>query len=86
MTARLNTLPSMSNDVDRQCNCDVGDNQWRRDAGILTNKRALPLKEFVLDVGNNVNASAFLTLGHLHCVNKKHGSCVFAFMHECPHV
>ncbi|KAI0236638.1 hypothetical protein LSAT2_012815 [Lamellibrachia satsuma] len=70
--------------VDRQCNCDVGDNQWRRDAGILTNKRALPLKEFVLDVGNNVNASAFLTLGHLHCINKKHdfNECQMGF-HDC---
>ena len=67
----------MSNCVTRRCNCDVGDNQWRTDAGILTNKGALPLKEFVFDVGSRVNASALLTLGSIYCVNKKHGMCMF---------
>lgn len=56
------------------CNCDMNDDTWREDTGLLTNKLHLPVKQLKFgDSGtarNNVNERGYHTLGKFKCYGK----------------
>ena len=57
---------SCANTIDR-CNCDMNDNVWREDSGLLTDKTTLPVKQlFFGDVGGS-DDKGYRTLGKLKC-------------------
>lgn len=49
------------------CNCDAGDNVWRRDAGLLLNKNSLPVKKVKFSDINGSSKLAKFRLGSLIC-------------------
>ena len=48
------------------CNCDLEDNTWREDSGLLTNKSHLPVKQLWFEDVNYGN-QGYHTLGKLKC-------------------
>lgn len=51
------------------CNCDIGDMQWRNDKGFLTDKDALPVTmvQFSIDQQKGTTQRSTFTLGQLEC-------------------
>eukprot|EP00795_Rhopilema_esculentum_P001530 gene1530-15976_t len=51
------------------CNCDVGDRQWRNDEGYLTDKDSLPVTmvQFSIDQQKGRSQRSFFTVGQLEC-------------------
>ena len=50
------------------CNCDTGDNFWREDSGLLTDKTKLPVKQLYFgDLDEISNQEGYRTLGKLKC-------------------
>ena len=57
------------------CNCDMNDNEWRKDAGWLTDKDYLPVTAIsVSDTGSSWE-EAKVTLGPLVCSGKQPPTC-----------
>lgn len=60
-------MSSSCADPQRLCNCDINDNVWREDSGLLTNKSHLPVSQLRFgDTGHNSEES-YHTLGDLEC-------------------
>ncbi|GFR96680.1 signal peptide, CUB and EGF-like domain-containing protein 2, partial [Elysia marginata] len=53
----------------RPCNCDLLDDEFRRDAGIIDKKMALPITMFNLGAITNMS-QASLTVGDLYCAQE----------------
>ena len=57
---------------DRGCNCDSGENVWRRDGGIINSTKDLPVT--TLRFGDDGrNSSGMITLGKLYCTQYNFG-------------
>ncbi|PVD35899.1 hypothetical protein C0Q70_02868 [Pomacea canaliculata] len=54
-----------------KCNCDIGDDEDRSDAAILSIKAALPFRRFIADAF--ADGSLNLTVGNLYCASKPIG-------------
>ena len=59
----------------RRCNCDVGDDQVRFDAGVVRYSRDLPLSRFMTQQ-NEDGCYAKLTVGNLYCAEEKLGKLI----------
>ncbi|RDD36937.1 Fibrillin-2, partial [Trichoplax sp. H2] len=53
------------------CNCDISDNIWRSDAGLLSNKATLPATQLKFKDVVGKNKFANFALGQLLCADKK---------------
>ena len=52
----------------KKCNCDAGENIWRKDGGWLTATADLPVTQVVFhDVNNGKGSEANFTVGNLYC-------------------
>jgi len=51
----------------RNCNCDANDNVWRKDSGLLNDKRHLPVKQLRFGDTGHSNEKGYHTLGKLKC-------------------
>ena len=51
------------------CNCDIGDLEWRNDKGFLTDKSALPvtMMQFSVDQQKGRTQRSTFTVGHMEC-------------------
>ena len=49
------------------CNCDVNDNVWREDSGLLTNKTKLPVVQLRFGDTGGSHEQAYHTLGKFKC-------------------
>ncbi|XP_068726891.1 uncharacterized protein [Montipora capricornis] len=49
------------------CNCDINDNVWREDSGLLTDKTRLPVKQLRFGDTNGDPSQGYHTLGKLKC-------------------
>lgn len=56
----------------RNCNCDVGDNKDRVDAGVFGNQGDMPITSISFGPQEN-GGSGSLSLGRLYCVDKPIG-------------
>ena len=56
----------------RRCNCDVGDDKVRYDAGIMRFTKDLPLSRFMTQQRED-GCYAKLTLGNIYCAEEKLG-------------
>ena len=57
-------------DTSDGCNCDINDQKWREDSGLLTDKSKLPVIQLRFgDTGirNSINEKGYHTLGKLKC-------------------
>ena len=55
-------------DSSKVCNCDINDNVWREDSGLLTDKTKLPVKQLRFgDTGDGYGEEGYHTLGKLKC-------------------
>ena len=48
------------------CNCDVNDNEWREDSGLLTDKTKLPVTQLVYGDAGKDN-EGYHALAKLNC-------------------
>ena len=49
------------------CNCDINDNVWREDSGLLTNKSHFPVSQLRFGDTGEVGEEGYHTLGNLEC-------------------
>ena len=49
------------------CNCDLADDNWRYDAGYLSDKKHLPVLQLQFSKGPETNEDSYFTVGHLSC-------------------
>ena len=49
------------------CNCDVNDEVWREDSGLLTDKTTLPVKQLSFGDTGGSDEKAYHTLGKFKC-------------------
>ncbi|PVD36122.1 hypothetical protein C0Q70_03095 [Pomacea canaliculata] len=78
-------LDSKSNQRSRKCNCDVFDEKWRVDAGLLTDKSILPVTSLnLVQLVNNGSSYVMVTIGDLYCSQSPiaFNECAMGF-HEC---
>ena len=59
----------------RRCNCDVGDNKVRFDAGVLRYVRDLPLERFMTQQSED-GCYTKLTLGNMYCAEEELGKLI----------
>ena len=68
----------------RYCNCDIGDEILRSDAGVFSTREDLPIDFLKFNLGSNPDASASLTLGpYLYCSDKAFGGYPHTFIIHC---
>ena len=53
----------------RSCNCDLADAEYRKDAGVIDTKAALPVTMFQLGAVTDMS-EAKLTVGDLYCAQE----------------
>ncbi|KAK6182886.1 hypothetical protein SNE40_010470 [Patella caerulea] len=68
----------------RNCNCGIGDNQDRIDAGIFTNTKDLPVRSLVFQPTGKSGSQGNITIGQLYCgqTKLKFDECTTGF-HDC---
>jgi len=49
------------------CNCDINDDVWREDSGLLTDKTHLPVKQLMFGDTGDSGEQGYHTLGKLKC-------------------
>ncbi|XP_064610480.1 uncharacterized protein LOC135474810 [Liolophura sinensis] len=66
----------------RKCNCDAGDDVWRRDAGIISDH--LPIDGVQFNAQSHENAEGLVTVGYLYCAPQEFDldECALDF-HDC---
>ncbi|KAK3797045.1 hypothetical protein RRG08_036876 [Elysia crispata] len=76
-------LDSSEGQRTRPCNCDLMDAEFRKDAGVIDNKAALPISLFQLGAVSNMS-QASLTIGDLYCSQEPLNldECALGF-HDC---